>query len=76
MTTIIDLSPTQAGVRITTLLDAPENRTLDFKRIGSKRGRMIETKVRESYLIESQRLEVNEPLSRYQSEMKWLASSI
>jgi predicted HTH transcriptional regulator len=40
---MIDLSPTQAASRITVLLAAPENRTLDFKRISAKHGRMIET---------------------------------
>ena len=40
---MIDLSPTQAASRITALLAATENRTLDFKRIGAKHGRMIET---------------------------------
>lgn len=29
---MIDLSPAQAAARITTVLDAPESRTLDFKR--------------------------------------------
>lgn len=40
---MIDLSPTQAADRITALLAAHESRTLDFKRIGAKHGRMIET---------------------------------
>jgi ATP-dependent DNA helicase RecG len=40
---MIDLSPTQATSRITALLAATENRTLDFKRISAKHGRMIET---------------------------------
>ena len=40
---MIDLSPAQAVDRITILLDASENRTLDVKRISSKHGRMIET---------------------------------
>ncbi len=40
---MIDLSPTQAASRITALLAATENRTLDFKRIGAKHGRIIET---------------------------------
>lgn len=40
---MIDLSPTQAATRITTLLGAPESRTLDFKRISAKHSRMIET---------------------------------
>lgn len=40
---MIDLSPAQAATRITTLLGTPENRTLDFKRISSKHGRIIET---------------------------------
>ena len=39
---MIDLSPTQAASRITALLAATENRTLDFKRISAKHGRMIE----------------------------------
>lgn len=43
---------------------------------GSKRIPLAKLNVRESYLIESQRLEVNESLSRYQSEIKSLASSI
>ncbi len=42
MTTMIDLSPAQAASRITALLAATENRTLDFKRISAKHGRMIE----------------------------------
>ncbi len=40
---MIDLSPAQAADRITALLAAPESRTLDFKRISAKHGRMIET---------------------------------
>ena len=40
---MIDLSPTQAASRITALLAATENRTLEFKRISAKHGRMIET---------------------------------
>lgn len=40
---MIDLSPAQAVSRIEALLEAPESRTLDFKRISSKHGRMIET---------------------------------
>ena len=40
---MIDLSPTQSADRITALLGAPENRTLDFKRISAKHSRMIET---------------------------------
>ena len=40
---MIDLSPAQAATRITTLLGIPESRTLDFKRISAKHGRMIET---------------------------------
>ncbi len=39
---MIDLSPTQAVARITALLTAPESRTLDFKRISGKQGRMYE----------------------------------
>ena len=39
---MIDLSPTQAADRITALLAAPESRTLDFKRISGKQGRMYE----------------------------------
>ncbi len=38
---MIDLSPAQAASRITALLAATENRTLDFKRIGAKHGRVI-----------------------------------
>ena len=33
----------QAASRIETLFHAPESRTLDFKRISAKHGRMIET---------------------------------
>lgn len=40
---MIDLSPTQAASRIAALLAAPESRSLDFKRISSKHGRIIET---------------------------------
>lgn len=40
---MIDLTPAQAASRVETLLHAPESRTLDFKRISSKHGRMIET---------------------------------
>lgn len=40
---MIDLSPVQAAERITALLAAHENRTLDFKRISAKHGRMVET---------------------------------
>lgn len=40
---MIDLTPAQATARITALLAAPESRTLDFKRISSKHGRIIET---------------------------------
>ncbi|MBC7618456.1 MAG: putative DNA binding domain-containing protein [Candidatus Saccharibacteria bacterium] len=39
---MIDLSPTQATDRITALLAAHESRTLDFKRISGKQGRMYE----------------------------------
>ena len=39
---MIDLSPAQATDRITALLAASENRTLDFKRISGKQGRMYE----------------------------------
>lgn len=41
--TIIDLSPVLAATRLTALLAASENRTLDFKRISAKHTRMIET---------------------------------
>lgn len=37
-----DLPPAQAADRITALLAAPESRTLDFKRISGKQGRMYE----------------------------------
>jgi ATP-dependent DNA helicase RecG len=37
-----DFSTAQAADRITALLAAPESRTLDFKRIGGKQGRMVE----------------------------------
>ena len=40
---MIDLSPAQAASRIPALLAAHESRTLDFKRIGAKHSRMIET---------------------------------
>ena len=40
---MIDLSPAQAADRIAALLAAHESRTLDFKRISAKHGRMIET---------------------------------
>lgn len=40
---MIDLSSTQAAERVECLLAANENRTLDFKRISAKHGRMIET---------------------------------
>lgn len=40
---MIDLSPAQAADRITALLAAHESRSLDFKRIGAKHGRMVET---------------------------------
>jgi len=39
---MIDLSPAKAADRITALLAAPESRTLDFKRISGKQGRMYE----------------------------------
>lgn len=39
---MIELSPAQAADRITALLAAPESRTLDFKRISGKQGRMYE----------------------------------
>ena len=40
---MIDLSPTQAATRITTLFGAPESRTFEVKRMGPKNSRMIET---------------------------------
>lgn len=40
---MIDLSQAQAADRITALLAAHESRTLDFKRISAKHGRMVET---------------------------------
>lgn len=40
---MLDLTPTQAAPRIATLVSTPESRTLDFKRISAKHGRMIET---------------------------------
>ena len=39
---MIDLSPAQAADRINALLAAHESRTLDFKRISGKQGRMFE----------------------------------
>lgn len=39
---MIELSPAQAADRITALLAASESRTLDFKRISGKQGRMYE----------------------------------
>ena len=39
---MIDLSPAQSTDRITALLAAQESRTLDFKRISGKQGRMYE----------------------------------
>ncbi len=39
---MIDLSPAQSADRITALLAAHESRTLDFKRISGKQGRMYE----------------------------------
>lgn len=39
---MIDLSPAQSTDRIAALLAAPESRTLDFKRISGKQGRMYE----------------------------------
>jgi chromosome partitioning protein len=43
---------------------------------GSKRIPLAKLSVGESYTIESQRLEVNESLTRYQNEMKALASAL
>ncbi len=40
---MIDLSPAQAADRIAKLLATSESRTLDFKRISGKQGRMYET---------------------------------
>ncbi len=40
---MLDLTPAQSAPRIATLLSTPESRTLDFKRISAKHGRMIET---------------------------------
>ncbi len=40
---MIDLSPFHAATRITALLAALESRTLEFKRISAKHGKMIET---------------------------------
>lgn len=40
---MIDLSPAQSADRITALLAAQESRTLDFKRIGDKHKKIIET---------------------------------
>lgn len=39
---MIELSPVPSADRITALLAAPESRTLDFKRISGKQGRMYE----------------------------------
>ena len=39
---MIDLPPAQAADRITALLAAPESRTLEFKRISAKHGRLYE----------------------------------
>jgi predicted RNA-binding protein YlqC (UPF0109 family) len=39
---MIELSPAQAATRITALLAATDSRTLDFKRISARHGRMIE----------------------------------
>ena len=39
---MIDLPPAQAATHIAALLAAPEGRTLDFKRISGKQGRMYE----------------------------------
>ena len=38
-----ELNPAQAASRIALLLASPESRTLEFKRIGAKHGRLIET---------------------------------
>jgi len=43
---------------------------------GTKRIPLAMLQVRQSYVIEQQRLEVNESLTRYQSELKFLASNI
>jgi len=40
---MIDLTPAQAASRIALLLASPESRTLEFKRISAKHGRLIET---------------------------------
>lgn len=40
---MIDLNPLQAASRITTLLAAPESRSLEFKRISNSHTRLIET---------------------------------
>lgn len=40
---MIDLSPAQAAERIAKLLAVTENRSLEFKRISSKHGRLMET---------------------------------
>ncbi len=40
---MIDVSPAQAAVLLTTMLGAPESRTVEFKRISARHGRMIET---------------------------------
>ncbi|MEO6923977.1 MAG: ATP-binding protein [Bryocella sp.] len=39
---MIDLGEAQAAPRVAMLLSVPESRTLDFKRIGAKHGKMIE----------------------------------
>lgn len=39
---MIDLPPVKSADRITALLAASESRTLDFKRISNKQGRMYE----------------------------------
>ncbi len=40
---MIDVSPAQAAGLLTTMLGAPESRTVEFKRISARHGRMIET---------------------------------
>ena len=40
---MIDLPPRQVAERVTLLLNTPESRTLDFKRIGGKHSRLMET---------------------------------
>lgn len=40
---MIDITSAQAADRITALLAAPENRTLDFKRISGKHKKIVET---------------------------------